>query len=54
MLISPPALPSPEPLIPISKLPFPADDATYNQHLQRKKCNILTGTNSITIVRLLY
>lgn len=54
MLVSPPADPTPEPFIPISKLPFPKDDATYNEHLQRKKCNLLSGTNTLATVRLIY
>ncbi|KAI9555247.1 hypothetical protein GHT06_017762 [Daphnia sinensis] len=49
MLVSPPADPSPEPLTPISKLPFPADEATYNEHLMRKTCSLLTGSNTQSI-----
>lgn len=51
MLVSPPIDPSPEPLNPISKLPFPADEETYNAHLTRQKCNLLIGSNTQSIVR---
>lgn len=52
-LISPPIDPTP-PLVPQTRLPYPVDDATYQDHLNRKKCSLLTGTNTQAIVRYIY
>lgn len=51
MLASPPTDLTPEPVTPVSSLPFPKDEATYNTRLQRQKCNLLTGSNTLSIVR---
>jgi hypothetical protein len=51
MLTSPPTEPEPEPVTPVSNLPFPGDETTYNTHLQRQKCDLLTGSNNLATVR---
>ena len=51
MLTSPPTEPEPEPVTPVSSLPFPGDETTYNTHLQRQKCDLLIGSNNLATVR---
>lgn len=35
------------------RLAYPPDESTYNEHLMRDKCNLLTGTNSQSLVSVL-
>ena len=50
MLVSPPTDPPTDPISTPSTLPFPHDEVTYNNNLQRNKCNLLTGNNTLAIV----
>lgn len=50
LLVSPPIDPATPPIAPQTQLPYPANDATYQDHLNRNKCGLLTGINSQAIV----
>ena len=50
MLVSPPVDPPTNPVPTPSTLPFPLDETTYNNNLQRKKCPLVIGSNTLTIV----
>jgi len=49
-LVSPPIDPATPPIASPTRLSYPANDAAYQDHLNRKKCGLLTGTNTQAIV----
>lgn len=52
-LVSPPADPMAPPVKPPARLPYPENQGTYDDHLNRNKCDLLTGPNEASIVSCL-